>query len=63
MITNNEREPLGQQEPAHAEPARRWEFDNLLDAEAQGEVREFYRAMEKSKDCNTVLVGYTPPRD
>jgi hypothetical protein len=63
MTTKNEREPVEQPMPAHAKPASRWEFDNLLDAEAQGEVREFYRAIEKSKDCNTVLVGYTPPRD
>ena len=40
-----------------------WEFGNLLDADAQNEVREFYGAREKSKDCSTVLVGYTPPRD
>ena len=44
-------------EPLH------WEFGNLLDADAQSEVREFYGALEKSKDCDTVLVGYTPPRD
>jgi hypothetical protein len=41
----------------------RWEFDNLLDADAQGELREFSKAMEKSKNCSTVLVGYTPPVD
>jgi len=39
------------------------EFGNLLNAEAQSEIRDFYAALESSKACKTVLVGYTPPRD
>lgn len=39
------------------------DFGNLLNPEAQTEIREFYAALESSKACKTVLVGYTPPRD
>lgn len=63
MNANIKDEPQGQHPPVHREEPPRWEFGDLLDADAQGELRDFYRAMEKSKDCNTVLVGYTPPRD
>jgi hypothetical protein len=44
------------------EPVR-WEFGNLLDADARIELREFYGALESSKDCKTILVGFTPPID
>lgn len=32
-----------------------WEFDDLLDADAQGELREFRRAMERSRNCKEII--------
>jgi len=41
----------------------RYRFGNLLDARAQTELRQFYGALESSKNCTTVLVGHMPVRD
>ena len=63
MRIRNDEDPPREQPQTPEEPGPRWEFGNLLDEEAQGEIREFYAALESSKECKTVLVGYTPPRD
>lgn len=63
MTTNNETDSRRDQREVDAGAQVRLEFDNLLDADAQSELRNFYGALEKSSGCKTVLVGYTPPRD
>jgi hypothetical protein len=63
MHQQNEAVQAENNAPVDSNEPLRWEFGNLLDAEAHSELREFYGALKKSRDCNTVLVGYTPPRD
>ena len=63
MPAKNEKDTGSNQPTVDAGASPRLEFDNLLDATAQSELHEFYGALEKSKGCKTVLVGYTPPRD
>ncbi len=63
MPTKNEIDSRRDQQEVDPGTETRLEFDNLLDADAQSELRNFYGALEKSRGCKTVLVGYTPPRD
>jgi hypothetical protein len=44
-------------------PPPRWVFDNLIDDDTRREVGDFYQALESSKECRTMVVGFTPPRD
>jgi len=60
---NNESQLDKSELQPEAQHQTQWEFGNLLDAEAQTELHEFYSALEMSQACKTVLVGYTPPRD
>jgi len=63
MPAKNQLHATDQQPTLDVEAPPRWDFGNLLDADARNELREFYGALESSKNCKTILVGFTLPLD
>ena len=43
-------------------PPGGFEFGNLLNADAQREIIEFYRALKSSENCTTTLPTWFPVR-
>ncbi len=45
------------------EPPRKWRFGSLLDDAAIKEMTEINDALERSSNCQRLIVGYSPPHD